>query len=89
MQDIQVKELATPAEQAYESTKAPMDHLESSDRSHSRLDENSLVERVFSRIIIIVSLEIQWLTSEAISLLREEAAQLVQEISTMRTIASS
>ena len=66
-----------------------MDHLESLDRLHSRLDENLLIERVSSRIVVAISSKIQRLTSKAMSLLREKTARLIQEISTMRIDASS
>ena len=76
MMDVQTKELATQVGQA------EADRLEVLDRLFTRLNKNSLVERISSRIIGVVSTEIQRLTSEAISLLKEEATWLVQEIST-------
>ena len=65
------------AEQTYETIEAPMDRPESSDRLHSRLDENLLNKRVSSRIMATVSSKIQRFTSEAMSLLKEETARLI------------
>ena len=78
MADIQIEELVAQVE-------AEAIHLEASDRSSFKLDEDALVERITSRIINAVNAKIKRLITH----LREEGDSIVQMISVVRADSRS